>query len=381
MTHDDVRIAELEKRLEHQDAVIATYEAASGLYRRLKRFPFLGRVARRAAAWLRPAAQHGLTVVDNVRSERPSLIGVCNPRFSGGVKSSTYALCPDVVEVSDLFDRAQAERAARVVVGHAPDRVLISGYTLGYDLLIEEIARLAPSIRIFAYVHSAFIWFAAYPDENPVFMRFLELERAGAVERIAFCKRDVAEYFRSRGHDARFVMNRFELSSTRHARSGDGVVRIGVWGRDLWHRNILNQVIGALMVPGSEVHVNELPDLEFLERDRIVVHGYLPKAEFDRVFASMDINLYVSFTDCFPMTLIESMEAGIPCIASDTSDVYAFDPELHSRLVVSTVDGPLGIAAAVDRALDDYGWIQDRIESYLPALSAEVEKSIEEFLA
>lgn len=374
------RIVELEQRVAHQQSVIATYEAANGLYRRLKNFSVLGRIVRRLRGLADAPTTSGVTIIDSVTSDRPAVIGVCNPRFSGGVKSSTYTLCGDVVEVSDMFTLSQATDAAAAIVAHAPARVVISGYTIGYDLLVDEIKRLAPGTLVYAYVHSAFIWFDQYPDENPVFVRFLAQQRAGLIERIGFCKRDVAEYFAGRGYDTAFLMNRFEVAGSSHRLSEDGIVRIGVWGRNLWHRNILNQVIAAQMVPGAEVHVNEVGDHAFLDRGRLVVHGFLPKHEFEPVFRQMDVNLYVSFTDCFPMTLIESMGEGIPCVASDTSDVYAFDPELKSALVVSTVDGPIGIAAAVQRVLENYDDIQERMSSYIPVLSTEVERSIEEFL-
>ncbi len=381
MPETNPEIVELKKTIEHQQSIIATYETVSGVYRRLKRFPVIGKVARRAAGVLRPAAKHGVIMNDNVVSENPELIGVCNPRFAGGVKSSTYSLCADVVEVSEMFDRVSARKVAEHIAAYRPAKLLVSGYSVGYDLLIDEIKKVAPETRIFAYVHSAFIWFDTYMDENPVFYRFLEQESEGLIEKIGFCKRDVSEYFRRLGHNSFFIMNRFELKSERHSRSDDGTVRIGIWGANLWHRNILNQVIAALMVPGSEVHVNQMTPHDFLDKGRIVVHGLLPKEEFAKVFSSMDINMYVSFTDCFPMTLVESMEQGIPCIASDTSDVYSFSPELKSSLVVSTIDGPIGISEKIVHVLANYGEVQDRIAAYLPVLSAEVEKSIEEFLA
>lgn len=381
MPETNREIAELTRTIEHQQSIIATYETVSGVYRRLKRFPVIGTAARRVAGLMRPAAKHGIIMNDNVVSEHPELIGVCNPRFAGGVKASTYSLCADVIEVSEMFDRASARRVAAHITAYKPAKILISGYSVGYDLLIEEVKKAAPETRVFAYVHSAFIWFDTYMDENPIFYRFLEQETEGLIEKIGFCKRDVSEYFKRLGHNSFFIMNRFELKPERHRRSDDGTIRIGVWGQNLWHRNILNQVIAALMVPGSEVHVNQMTRHEFLDKERIVVHGLLPKEEFAKVFSSMDINMYVSFTDCFPMTLIESMEQGIPCIASDTSDVYSFDPELKESLVVSTIDGPIGISEKIIHVLATYDEVQERIASYLPVLSAEVERSIEEFLA
>jgi glycosyltransferase involved in cell wall biosynthesis len=85
-------------------------------------------------------------------------------------------------------------------------------------------------------------------------------------------------------------------------------------------------------------------------------------------------------TECFPMSVIESMQYGIPCLVSDTSDVYRWSPTLKKYLTVSTIDSPLGIMDKIKGVLDNYDLIQKEIKSYLPALHQKVESSIEDFL-
>ena len=85
-------------------------------------------------------------------------------------------------------------------------------------------------------------------------------------------------------------------------------------------------------------------------------------------------------TECFPMVAIESMQYGVPCLISDTSDVYAFNPKLKSALTVSTIDSPIGISKKINEVIENYSEIQREIKNYLPVLKREVEKSITEFL-
>ena len=85
-------------------------------------------------------------------------------------------------------------------------------------------------------------------------------------------------------------------------------------------------------------------------------------------------------TECFLMVAIESMQYGITCLVSDTSDVYAFNPKLKSALTVSTIDSPIGISQKINGVIENYTEIQHEIKNYLPVLKKEVEKSIEEFL-
>jgi glycosyltransferase involved in cell wall biosynthesis len=287
-----------------------------------------------------------------------------------------------VVEVSEIFSRRGARKVARVIGNLGPKKVLLSGYPLGYELLAEELRQNFPEIRVFAYIHSSFTWLGIdiYQAENPVLERIINLSKEGVIEKVGFCKRDLAEYFKEQGVNSFFVMNRFEIPKKAFKPLSQEKIKIGVFGHSWWHRNILNQVIAALMIPNSEIHVNEIGDFDFVDEKRVVVHGFLPKAEFNKVMAEMDLNLYVSFTDCFPMTLIESMELGIPAIASDTSDVYSFDKKIKDRLVVSTIDGPLGIKEKIEEVIKDYDQIQKMITDYLPLLKEKVEKSISDFL-
>lgn len=383
MGSKDEELKRLERIVNKQKKIIQGFEGVSWFYSVVKRIPFVGRFFLFLAGILKSGRVSSFKTVDNVKSKNPEIIGICNPHpLNRGVQSSTYTLTSDVFEVSEIFSKEVAKKIARKITSYSPKKVIISGYALGYELLAEEIKALSPKIKIFAFIHSSFTWFGIdiYMAENPVFERMLALSKEGIIEKIGFCKRDLAEYFKKKGYPAYFVMNRFEIPDRKFKPLSKSQIKIGIFGHNWWHRNILNQVVAGLMVSNTEIHVNEIGDHEFLDEGRIVVHGFLSKEEFNKLYGEMDINLYVSFTDCFPMTLIESMENGIPCIASDTSDVYSWSPKLREYLVVSKVDGPLGISEKISGVIENYAEIQKEIKNYLPILKAEVEKSIKEFL-
>jgi glycosyltransferase involved in cell wall biosynthesis len=322
----------------------------------------------------------GPRYISEVETEKTEIVAVCHPDYRG-VKSATREIVTDIIGISEIPNIYHARKLAQKICSYNPKKVIISGYSVGYDLLAQEISTLQPGVRIFFYIHSSFTWFDNYPAENATFDRILKLNKAGVVEKIGFCKRDLSDYFSRLGYTTFFVMNRFSLEEHKATKSDFTHLKIGIWGNNWWHRNILNQVIASLMISGVEVHVNELKDVGFLDSSRIVKHGFLPKPEFLKVFSEMDINLYVSFTDCFPMTLVESMQYGIPAIASDTSEVYSFSPKLKEMLTVSSIDSPIGISKKISEVIADYDNIQSEIVRYLPVLNKKVEQSIKEFLS
>jgi hypothetical protein len=64
------------------------------------------------------------------------------------------------------------------------------------------------------------------------------------------------------------------------------------------------------------------------------------------------INLYVTLTECHPLTPIESYLLGVPCLISRTSGVFADDPELWETTTVDRADDPRAIAAAAAALLE-----------------------------
>ena len=370
---------ELEKVIEHQKKIIAGYESISSFYTAIRRIPLLSRSISFMAGILKSKKASGTKVIFDVKNKTPEIIAIVSPEFRG-VRSATIEMVSDVVEISNIYNRKKATELAAQIISYSPKKVLVSGYAIGHDLLIEELKKINPKLRIFALIHSAFIWFDVYPAENAVFERFIEMAKEGTIEKIGFCKRDLAEYFGHKGIKTYFVMNRFYPEHHKPRSLDKSNVNVGVFGKNMWHRNITNQVIGALMVKSTEVHVNEISDHFFLDKTRITVYGILPKDEFLKLYQKLDINLYISMTECFPMAVIESMQYGIPCLVSDTSDVYSFNPKLKTWLTASTIDSPIGISKKINEVIENYDQIQTEIKDYLPILKKEVEKSIEEFL-
>jgi len=370
---------ELKKTINRQRKIIKNYELADRLMSIFHKLPFMEYVTKFLVVIFGGKTKAGTRIIDNIKSERPNIIAIVSPDFRG-VRSATIEMVPDVIEISNIYSRKKATKLAVEVVGYSPKKVLVSGYAKGHDMLIEELKNLDPNLRIFVLIHSAFIWFDVYPAENSVFKRFIELAQAGIIEKIGFCKNDLAVYFKNMGVNAYFVMNRFHPEENNFKPISKNKIKIGVFGQNMWHRNITNQTLGALLINNSEVHVNEISDHFFIDKNRTRVHGILPKDEFLKLYKTLDINMYISMTDCFPMSVIESMQYGIPCLVSDTSDVYSWSPKLKSWLTVSTIDSPIGISKKIAEVIENYDDIQKEIKAYLPILKKETEKSIEEFL-
>jgi glycosyltransferase involved in cell wall biosynthesis len=91
---------------------------------------------------------------------------------------------------------------------------------------------------------------------------------------------------------------------------------IGVFGANTFNKNLHNQVIHALMIDNTVVHVLDKSIFTYLNMDdRIVGHGkHLSRAEFLSVLGSMDLNLYMSYSESWGLVPEESEALGVPCL-------------------------------------------------------------------
>src|SRR5262249_45390105 len=136
------------------------------------------------------------------------------------------------------------------------------------------------------------------------------------------------------------------------------------------------------MVPGTRVHVSELPEAAYLQhrRERIIEHGILPSKEFLELLGQMHANLYISLTECYPMTVLESLALGVVCLLGNISPIFEPRPDLVQSLIVSQHDNPYAIAKRLSAVLDKRAEIVPRAQEYLLELNRIAEKRWQDFL-
>ncbi len=85
---------------------------------------------------------------------------------------------------------------------------------------------------------------------------------------------------------------------------------------------------------------------------KIHFYDHMPRRKFLSVLAQQDVVLYVTNTECSPMTALESWAFNIPCIVGPAGDIYsACSPRLAELLVEPQVDNPTAISQRLDLVL------------------------------
>lgn len=93
-------------------------------------------------------------------------------------------------------------------------------------------------------------------------------------------------------------------------------IHIGIFGADTFNKNLHNQVIHALLIENTVLHVLDKSIFTYLQMDeRIIEHGKnLSHDKFLSILGSMDLNLYMSFNESWGLVAYESEALGVRSI-------------------------------------------------------------------
>jgi len=325
-------------------------------------------------------------------AQRPRAICICHTEWRG-IRAATYGQGEAVLEVPGITSKTQMELLVRFIGKSGARTVVINGVPPGSIELARAIARrLSQTRTLFVFHGSTAQVFHGYsppgsqvPDDAGLLDQVVELAQANVVAKIGFVKNGLAQYFERLGVEAVTLMNtvRLDVEQREPAVASDGRIHIGVFAPNLFHKNLTTQLVAASSVQGAVVHCIELPSSPYLHRSdaRFVVHGMLPHHEFLSLLGSMHVNLYASLTECYPMTVVESVAAGVPCLTSHTSALFDESPDLFRDLVVTAHDSPEAILVRILDVLERRKDITRRAQQHVRMLNEQAKQRWEAFLA
>ncbi|MBK7149205.1 MAG: glycosyltransferase [Bacteroidetes bacterium] len=209
-------------------------------------------------------------------------------------------------------------------------RVVISGFA---DYFFSYIDYLHQHTDIEVIFHGTIAEFHE-PAKQQLIKKMMQYCSEQKIKRIGFIKKGLAEIFTTvYGVECyhcplptpTIPKNISKLNLDRSK------IHIGVFGADTFNKNLHNQVIHALLIENSIVHVLDKSHFDYLQvGKRIIEHGnHLPREKFLEILGSMDLNLYMSFSESWGLVAYESEAMGVPCLMPLTVDYLS---EIKSAL-------------------------------------------------
>ncbi len=183
-----------------------------------------------------------------------------------------------------------------------------------------------------------------------------------------------------------FLMNRINKIPERPSIPMEIGPHIGIWAIEaIWRKAPYAMLAAAHMLPnarvyatGSNERARELARL--LKLDVNFFPAPIPQEQMDTWLGKMDLNLYVTMSECAPMLPLESLAAGAPCLFGPNSHYFEDNEYLHSRLVVPYPDSAFTISRYSEQALAERSQIVQSYIAYAPEYNARSEQSVKDFL-
>lgn len=280
-------------------------------------------------------------------SSTERVIQICHPDWRG-VRTVAYSFGSPVVECDNLtlWSDYLMDHITRASV----ELVVIQGWPPGAGGLAARLAEVG--IEIKCVLHSSPAQHGAEAGEAAVVDEVFSLGKSGVLTEVGMVKVGVPDAFTAAGYPITYVPNRVPvLPQLDRVDLGSGL-HVGVFAEPFWRKNVVTQLLAVGLLDGAVAHVMRRPEVSYLDGIAVVEHGELAWERFVALQGSVEINLYVTLSECHPATPQESYLAGVPCLTSRVSAVFRDDPVLWDLTTVDEADNPSSIARAARRLLE-----------------------------
>ncbi|MBO5477513.1 MAG: glycosyltransferase [Clostridia bacterium] len=297
---------------------------------------------------------------DIEKNKKANVLAIYNPECIG-IMNSTKDLFEHNVAIGEIFSKRAITEIAECIVKSNVSQVMFASIALGWKELAEEIKLRNKDIKI------KFSWHGSHAmlvqrNETYFLYNILELLDRKIADSVAFVKESMAEFYKQKGYNSYFLPNTLKdlkvAENTVNIKE-KGKINIGLYSAgNRWEKNTFNQLSAISMIENAVVDILPVTDLvkEFANMMNINIKdeslGYLKREELLARMKQNDVNLYVTFTECSPVTPLESLELGVPCITGNNHH-YFRDSKLEEYLVVQAEDDINEINQKIKIALEN----------------------------
>jgi glycosyltransferase involved in cell wall biosynthesis len=244
-----------------------------------------------------------------------------------GIANATLGLYPEnALEIPQWYSNAVLSEAESIrlinkIIELKFDKIIISGFA---NYFFDWIELLHTNTEIEIIYHGTISEF-----HDPVHQKFIKqliaFGKSKKINRFGFVKFGLAEVFTKLYNFQCYHqplntplipegIKKIELDHNK--------IHIGVFGANTFNKNLHNQVIHALMIDNTIIHVQDKSIFSYLDKDeRIIEHGKnLSREEFLGILSAMNLNLYMSFNESWGLVTYESEALGVPSIGANNID-------------------------------------------------------------
>ncbi len=324
--------------------------------------------------------------------KRSDVLAIC-PKPTGyswmGVYIATRGLFPDNTlslpqyYSNTVFSDKELNQICDILNEQKFKNIVLSGFPPYF----EKIALSVCKTTIVKVIYHGFL--SELSDSIPkqdILNQILNLFDAGIIKSIAFNKKGMDETFKKiRKINAGYILlnTPFVKLSLNKLSSIDNKIHIGILANNNFRKNIHNQVAAALMIDNSIIHCTSDESFKYLDSEnRIVRHpSNLSHIDYLNLLGSVDINMYITYSESWGLVITESLMLGVPCLAADNSGIFDYDDYLREMLIVKEFDDSNAIFKQAQIVLENKDSISKRGVDYVIKLNEKAQHKLIDFIS
>ena len=311
-----------------------------------------------------------------------------NPEWFG-VYNATIELFGDhVTKLGELKRPEEIEKLGEAILSNKSiKQVIFSAMCLGWKDLIKYLKEHNKKIKIKTYWHGNHSQVSepyGWARNEEIF----DLHKAKYIDIMGTCKESLMDFYKSQGFTSQFITNIVsdDVKKLTDKPYNDKKVHIGLYAAksDDWRKNMYSQIAAASLVKNAIIDMVPLNDdaVKFANLLHVPIQGIkgsLPRKDLIKRMSKNDINLYVTFSECAPMVILESFAVGVPCISGNNHH-YFKDSKLHDYVIVNNESSPTAIKEKIDLCLKNKKLIIDEYKKWEIKNIEDNKKQLKEFL-
>lgn len=264
------------------------------------------------------------------------------------------------------------DKLVELLAQHKCSKVIYSGGSVIHMIMAEKLKERYPVVKQYFLWHgSPAQWVEQSQFEH--FRKWHNLYNKKIIQGVISVKPDLDKTLNKLGIKSYGLINPipnlsiFKNNSSYSNSKLNDQIHIGVFSAvSSWYKNPYVQLLATLCndkwLLYTNIHQENLKALDF-NIERVQTYDHMPRKQFLELLGSLDINLYVTNTECSPMTVLESCALSVPCIVGPAGDIYSsISKELASYLVEPAVDNPYAIYQRINLVLNN----KEKIIEMLP---------------
>ncbi len=283
-----------------------------------------------------------------------------------GINNSTKVFFSDSINIIENFDDDMTKLLAKEILLKKKnmETIIFSGITLSYLSLMKTIKNYDHTIKIKIMYHGSLTQLSNYHDKE-IFKSIVLHSKY--IDAVGCFKSDIVDYFKSINIDAYELQNKVATHHIDNTKKFDpnATIHFGLMSNNGWIKNIYNQFIAIANYKNGVVHVQDKSNFDFPHQIKVVEHGVFDHEDFLEFIKFIDIYLHVSFSECSPMTPLEVMAEGIPCVMQSGVGFFEKDSLLYNALCVVNLDDSREIKEKVETIINDYPRISKACKEFV----------------